>query len=320
MLNFIIRRLLLSCVLVFLVSIISFFIMTMTPGSPFPWADLNPKITPAMREMYKKKFHLDQPLYKQYVLIMGDMFKGTLVSNKDEAPVFRKIGERLPATISLNLLALALAFGFGIPFGVLCARYLGKWPDHWMSILAFVLIALPEFWVAYLAMYALVTVFSVPVFGMETFGVKIQSSFMWALDHFWHLALPAVILSLGSIAVQSRYIRASLAESISEDYIRTARAKGLAEERVFYIHALRNSIRPLITGIGYLLPALLSGSVIIETIFSYPGIGQLGYQAILERDYPTLMTLNFVVAILVLVGTLIADVLYAIVDPRVRVN
>ncbi len=136
----------------------------------------------------------------------------------------------------------------------------------------------------------------------------------------WHLLLPAIMLALGGIAAQSRYIRASMLETLREDYIRTARAKGLDKDTVFYKHALRNSVRPLITGIGGLLPALIGGAVIVETIFAYPGIGQLGYQAMLERDYPTLVTLNFITAVLVLLGNLIADVLYAIVDPRVRLE
>jgi peptide/nickel transport system permease protein len=134
------------------------------------------------------------------------------------------------------------------------------------------------------------------------------------------LAVPGTILAIGGIAAQSRFIRATMAETLREDYIRTARAKGLSEGEVFYRHALRNSIRPLITGIGLLLPALISGAVIIESIFAYPGIGRLGYEAVLERDYPTLVALNFIVAALVLLGNLISDLLYAAVDPRVRLE
>ena len=140
------------------------------------------------------------------------------------------------------------------------------------------------------------------------------------LDRWWHVILPASILAIGGVAVQSRFIRASMIETLREDYIRTARAKGLDENAVFYRHALRNSIRPLITGIGLLLPALIGGAVIIENIFAYPGMGRLGYEAVLERDYPTLVALNFVTAALVLVGNLLADVLYAVVDPRVRLE
>jgi peptide/nickel transport system permease protein len=161
---------------------------------------------------------------------------------------------------------------------------------------------------------------AIPILGTETFGVVFRNGAEVFLDRWWHVMLPASILAIGGIAVQSRFIRASMIESLREDYIRTARAKGLGEGEIFYRHALRNSVRPLITGIGMLLPALIGGAVIIENIFAYPGMGRLGYEAVLERDYPTLVALNFVTAALVLLGNLLADVLYAVVDPRVRLE
>jgi peptide/nickel transport system permease protein len=174
--------------------------------------------------------------------------------------------------------------------------------------------------VADLVLIGLVKFLHVPVLGTQSYGVDFPNVIALGLDRLWHVALPAVILSIGAVAAQSRYIRASMIESMREDYIRTARAKGLAEDVVFYKHALRNSVRPVITGIGGLLPALIGGSVIIETIFAYPGMGRLGYEAVLERDYPTLVALNFVISILVLLGNLISDVLYAVIDPRVRLE
>jgi peptide/nickel transport system permease protein len=158
------------------------------------------------------------------------------------------------------------------------------------------------------------------VLGTHSFGIAFPGAVSMWLDRVWHIALPATILALGGIAVQSRYIRASMLETLREGYVRTARAKGLDEDAVFYKHALRNSIRPLVTGIGGLLPALIGGSVIVETIFAYPGMGRLGYEAVLERDYPTLVALNFIVAGLVLIGNLVSDLLYAVVDPRVRLE
>ncbi len=317
---FIIRRLLLSFVLVFLVSVISFFIMTLTPGSPYPWGDLNPKISEATKEAYRKKFHLDRPLHEQYGLMMRDLFTGKLVSNKDERPVLEKIGERLPATLLLNVVSILLVYGFGVPLGVYAARHRGTRRDRFITLLAFALIALPGFWVAYMLVIVLVDVLGAPLLGLGTFGVEHPNMMIRALDHAWHLLVPAAVLALGGIAVQSRFIRATVTEALSEDYIRTARAKGLPDDAVLYKHALRNSLRPLLTGIGMLLPALLGGTVIIESIFAYPGMGRLGYEAILERDYPLLVTLNFVVAALVLLGNLLADILYAVVDPRVRLQ
>ena len=320
MLPFLVRRLLISVVLLFGISLISFFMITLAPGSPYPWGELNPKITPQVKEMFRKKFHLDRPLYEQYWLNMRDLFTGRLKSIKDDRPVLGRILERMPATITLNVVAIVISLSFGLLLGIYCAKHAGKPPDFWASLGAFVFIAVPTFWVADMAIIGLVKWTPVPVLGTQSFGTDFPNIFSAGLDRMWHVALPAIVLSLGGIAVQSRYIRASMLETLREDYIRTARAKGLEEDAVFYKHALRNSIRPLITGIGGLLPALIGGAVIVETIFAYPGMGRLGYEAVLERDYPTLVALNFIVAALVLLGNLVSDVLYAVVDPRVRLE
>jgi len=317
---FIVRRLLIGVVLLFGISLVSFLMMTMAPGSPYPWGELNPKITPQVREMFKKKFHLDRPIHEQYLLNMRDLFTGRLRSIKDDRPVLGRILERMPATITLNIASITIALSFGLLLGMYCARHAGRPPDLRASLVAFVFIAVPTFWIANLAIIGLVKWTSVPVLGTRSFGIDFPNILASGLDQVWHVALPAVILALGGIAVQSRYIRASMLETLREDYIRTARAKGLDEDVVFYKHALRNSIRPLVTGIGGLLPALLGGAVIVETIFAYPGMGRMGYEAVLERDYPTLVALNFIVAALVLVGNLVSDVLYAVVDPRVRLE
>jgi len=319
-LSFVIRRLMISVVLLFGISIISFLIITMAPGSPYPWGELNPKISPQIKETFRKKFHLDRPLPEQYWLNMKALFTGELRSIKDDRPVISKILDRMPATLALNAAAIVLSLTFGLLLGMLCARHVGRAPDTWISLLAFVFIAVPTFWIANMALIGLVKFTAVPVLGTQSFGIEFTSIFAEALDRLWHIFLPAIVLALGGIAVQSRFIRSSMLETLREDYIRTARAKGLDEEAVFYKHALRNSIRPLVTGIGGLLPALIGGAVIVETIFAYPGMGRLGYEAVLERDYPTLVALNFIVAALVLLGNLASDLLYAVVDPRVRLE
>ncbi len=320
MLNFIFRRLLVGSVLLVLISIVSFFTITLAPGAPYPWGELNPKISPQVKEMYRKKFHLDRPLWEQYTLNMKGLFTGELRSLKDERPVLERIFERLPATVLLNVYSIALALVFGLLWGVWSARRAGTTADMLSSVGAFALIALPGFWIAYLALIGLVNFFGIPVLGTQSYGIEFPNGLTQLLDRLWHIVLPGTILALGGIAVQSRYIRATVLEALQEDYIRTARAKGLPEEEVFYRHALRNAIRPLITGIGALLPALIGGSLIIETIFAYPGMGRLGYEAAIERDYPTLVALNFIVAALILLGNLLSDVLYAVVDPRVRLE
>ena len=249
MLTFILRRLLISVVLLFLISIISFFIITLTPGSPYPWGELNPKITPQVKEAFKKKFHLDRPLHEQYWLNMRDLFSGRLKSIKDDRPVLHRIAERLPATISLNVLAIVLSLTFGLLLGVYAAKHAGRLPDVLTSILAFIFIALPGFWISNLVVIGLVKFTNAPLLGTQTYGIDFPNLLALWLDRFWHIALPATVLSIGGIAAQSRFIRASMIETMREDYIRTAFAKGLAQETVFYKHALRNSIRPLITGI-----------------------------------------------------------------------
>ena len=320
MISFLLRRLALSVVLLFIISLISFFIVTLTPGSPYPWGELNPKISAEVKANFRKKFHLDRPLHEQYAFIMRDLFTGNLRSIKDDRPVMAKILERLPATLALNFTAILISLAFGTLLGVYAARHAGRWQDMVGSFLACLFIALPGFWISYLLAIVLVKEFGVPILGTQSYGIEFPNAAAAELDRVWHLLIPATILALGGLAAQSRYLRATMIETLREDYIRTARAKGLAEEVILYKHALRNSIRPLVTGIGMLLPALISGSVIIESIFAYPGMGRLGYEAVLERDYPTIVALNFVVAALVLLGNLISDLLYAAVDPRVRLE
>ena len=318
--SFIIRRLALSVVLLFIISIISFFIVTLTPGSPYPWGELNPKISAEVKANFRKKFHLDRPLPEQYALMMRDLFTGNLRSIKDDRPVLSRIMERLPATLALNLTAILISLSFGTLLGVYAARHAGRWQDITGSFVAFLFIALPGFWISYVIAILLVKAFGVPILGTQSYGIDFPNIVAATLDRIWHLLIPAVVLSLGGIAAQSRYLRATMIGTLREDYIRTALAKGLAEDVVLFKHALRNSVRPLVTGIGMLLPGLIGGSVVIETIFAYPGMGRLGYEAVLERDYPTLIALNFVVAALVLLGNLISDLLYAAVDPRVRLS
>jgi len=230
---FIIRRLLASVVLLFFISLISFFIITLTPGSPYPWGELNPKVSEDVKRIFREKFHLDKPLHEQYGFIMRDLFTGELRSIKDERPVLAKIAERLPATLALNLGALALSLSFGLLLGVYGARHAGRPPDVITSVLAFVFIALPGFWVSYLLAIGLVNYGAVPILGTHTIGVTFANGLEVFLDRWWHVMLPASILAIGGVAVQSRFIRASMIETLREDYIRTARAKGLDENAVF---------------------------------------------------------------------------------------
>jgi peptide/nickel transport system permease protein len=180
------------------------------------------------------------------------------------------------------------------------------------------LISIPGFFFAYILIIFVVSQFHVPVIGMETFGTAGTSWMQMTMDRIWHLLLPSLLGATGGIAVLSRYVRSQMLEVEGQDYVRTAKAKGLPPEQVHYKHALRNALLPFVTMFGLILPGLIGGSVIIESIFSWPGIGRMAFEAILARDYPIILTVNFVSAVLVLAGTFISDLLYMLVDPRIR--
>ena len=165
-----------------------------------------------------------------------------------------------------------------------------------------------------------VNTFNVPVIGMKTFGMEDANFAFQSMDRLWHLVIPSALSAVGGIAVLSRYVRSQMLEVVGQDYVRTARAKGLSEDSVIYRHALQNALLPFVTMFGFLLPALIGGSVIFEQIFAWPGLGRLGYEAILARDFPVILTINLIAAVLTLAGTLLSDLLYAVVDPRIRLQ
>jgi peptide/nickel transport system permease protein len=279
---------------------------------------LNPKTSPKIVEEMRKNYDLDKPLHVQYFLWLKKLFTGKLYSFKDGKPVFRKIRERLPATLILNITSILLIFGFAIPLGVFSATHRYSFLDNLGTLLAYIGISIPGFWLAYILILGVVKLFGMPVLGMRTFSVEGLSFPGLVLDRIWHLVLPSIILAIGGIAGISRYMRSSMLEVIRQDYIKTARAKGLTEDEVYYKHALRNALLPIITIFGFLIPGLIGGSVIVETVFAWPGIGRLAYQSVLSRDYPTVMTIMTISAFLTLIGNLAADILYAVADPRVR--
>ncbi len=315
-LHFFFRRLLQCIPTLIGITIISFIIIHIAPGSPIG-TTINPKVSPKVVEEMRKNYDLDKPLHIQYVLWLKKLFTGKLYSFKDGRPVGQKIKERLPATILLNLVSLFLIFGLAIPLGVFSATREFSRLDNLSTVLAYLGISIPGFWLAYILILAGVKAFGIPVLGMRSFSLEGAGIIEIALDRAWHIALPSLILAVGGIASISRYMRSSMLEVIRQDYIRTARAKGLSEDEVNYKHALRNALLPMITLLGFMLPALFGGSVIIETVFAWPGIGRLAYQSVLSRDYPTVMTIMTISAFLVLAGNLIADILYGIADPRI---
>ncbi|MFH1671931.1 MAG: ABC transporter permease [Pseudomonadota bacterium] len=317
MLNYLIRRLLQNIPILFGITLISFFIIHLAPGSPIGLT-LNPKASPKIIEQMEKNYDLDKPLLVQYGLWLKKLFTGKLYSFKDGKPVLDKIAERIPATLLLNLVATLIIFSVAIPLGVFSATRRYSWFDNLTTFGAYLGISIPSFWLAYLLILGTVKCFGYPVLGMRSFAVENNTVVTFVLDHLWHLMLPSIILAVGGIAAISRYTRSSMLEVIQQDYIRTARAKGLSEDDIYYKHALRNALLPIVTIFGFLVPTLISGSVIIETVFAWPGIGRLAYQAVLSRDYSVVMTILTFSAALTLIGNMLADVLYAVVDPRIR--
>jgi peptide/nickel transport system permease protein len=267
---------------------------------------------------YRKRFHLDQPWHAQYRLIIADLFTGRLASMKDGRSVLAKIADRFPATLFLAATALVFIYGFGIVIGINAAIHHRQWIDRAWTLATFAGIALPSFWIGYLVILLLARIVHAPVLGTVTLGAENSSMLNALLDRLWHLLVPAAVLALPAIATQARYLRASLLDVLETDYIRTARAKGAPADNVIYGHALRNAVRPLITNFGILLPALLGGSIIVETIFAWPGIGRLAYEAVLERDYPVLVALNLVTALVVVLAAIVSDLVNAWADPRLR--
>ncbi len=318
MLAFIGRSAVQKLMTLFFVSVVSFLIIHLAPGQPSQVDPLNPKFTPEMVERYRQEFHLDEPLYIQYVYFYRDLFSGHTISWKDNQPVLKKIWERFLNSLPLFVLGTLLTWTISFPLGIRSAIYRGGVYDRSVTFFSYLLISIPGFFFAYILIILVVSRLHVPVIGMETFGIKDVSYLHNMMDRLWHLLLPSVLSATAGIAMLSRYVRSQMLEVQGQDYVRTARAKGLPSEKVHYKHALRNALLPFVTMFGLILPGLISGSVIIESIFSWPGIGRLAFEAILARDYPIILTVNFVSAVLVLIGTFISDLLYMVVDPRIR--
>ena len=326
--TYLIRRFLLIIPTFIGISLVTFIIVQMAPGSPI-FLKLHKAggaggsaVTQEAIEQTKKLYGLDKPLPVRYVLWLGKLVTLDFGdSYKDHRPVLEKIGETLPVTIQLNLTSLFLIYLVAIPLGVYSATHQHSIGDTLATLFLFILYSLPSFWVAMLLMYFLcggahLNLF--PAAGVSSYGAE---SLGWAAqlwDRVWHLILPVGCLSYAGFAGLSRYARAGLIETIRQDYVRTARAYGFSERTIIYRYALRNSLIPIITLLGALIPSLIGGSVIIESIFSIPGMGKLAFEAILSRDYPLIMGILSITAMLTLIGLILSDILYAMVDPRIK--
>jgi peptide/nickel transport system permease protein len=332
MIIYLIKRLCAMVPVIIGVTLITFLIIHLAPGKPTDvMTELNPKITPEARARLEKYYGLDKPLHIQYglwlkriaLLDFGNSF------STDSRPVIDKIWDkklpvmdrRLSVTILINLLSMLLIIAIAIPTGVYSATRPYSLGDRISTVFVFIGFATPAFWLSLLLMM----LFSVkldwlPISGLKSLNYASLSASSQLFDKAMHLILPLFVSAFGGIAGMSRYMRSSMIEAIHNDYITTARSKGLSERAVIYKHALRNALLPLVTILGMSIPGLVGGSIIFETIFGIPGMGQLSFQAIMSRDYPVIMGLMTISALLTMIGNLLADISYALVDPRIRIR
>ncbi len=304
------------------ITLISFFIIHLAPGKPTDiLAELNPKITPEAREKLEKYYGLDKPIIVQYGIWIKRLIKldfGESFST-DKRPVWDKIKERLPITILINVLSLVLVILIAIPIGVSSAIHQYSLYDKITTVAVFLGFAMPTFWLALLLMILFgIYLDWLPISGIKSLNYDNLSTGGKIWDMASHLILPVLLEAFGGLAGLSRYMRSNMLEVIRADYITTARAKGLSERIVIYKHAMRNALLPIITILGLSIPGLIGGSVIFETIFAIPGMGQLFYMSVMTRDYPLIMGVLTIGAVLTLIGNILADAGYAVADPRIR--
>ncbi|HHE31876.1 MAG TPA: ABC transporter permease [Chlorobaculum parvum] len=320
MLKYILKRLLIVVPLVFGVLTLTFFIIRLAPGDPSAFF-IQPGISPNVAEQIRQQYGLNDPLPVQYVKWLGSVLHGDFGRSFSRAqePVFDVIAQALPVTMTIAILTLIANFVFGIIIGVISAVRQNSFLDRFLTVTALFFYSMPEFWLALMMIILFALKWPLfPVSGLNEVGAESYSAFGFITDRIWHLVLPVTVLSINGAAGIARYVRGSMLEVIRQDYIRTARAKGLSERVVIVKHALRNALLPVVTLMGSSLPFIFSGALFIEVIFAFPGMGRVTVEAIFARDYPLIIANTFVSGTMIVLGNLLADVLYAVVDPRIK--
>ena len=330
MVGYLLKRLLEMIPTLLGITLISFFIIHLAPGKPTDiLTELNPKITPEARERLEKMYGLDKPVIVQYGLWLKRIVQldfGESFST-DRRPVMQKIWDtkqplldrRLFITVMLNVITTLIILMIAIPIGVTSATHQNTLYDKVMTTSVFIGFAVPSFWLALLLMILFgVSLGWLPISGLKSMNYDSLSLAGKVWDRVSHLILPVFISAFGGLAADSRYMRGSMLEVVRQDYVTVARAKGLPERIVVYKHALRNALLPLITLLGLSVPGLIGGSVIMETVFGIPGMGQLFFMSVTTRDYPMIMCLLTIGGVLTLLGNLMADIGYMLADPRIR--
>jgi peptide/nickel transport system permease protein len=326
MLVYALRRLVLAIPLLIGITFVSFLVIHLAPGDPTAMLmsqDPNAPFNPELYKQMVKEFGLDKPLHVQYWnwlsrLVRLDFGRSFAPHSR---PVLAMIGERLPITLLLNIVEMLIIVALAVPIGVLSATRQYSGFDKATTVFVFIGFATPDFWLALLLMILFgVQLGWLPISGLRSMNAEYMSFWRQQVDFLSHLLLPIIVATFGGLAGFSRYMRQSMLEVVRQDYIQSARAKGLAESVVVGKHALRNAMLPIVTILGLSLPGLIGGSVIVESIFAIPGMGQLMVQAAFERDYPVLMGNLVIVSTITLLANLAADVAYGLVDPRIRVG
>ena len=319
MTGFLLRRLAASLLLLFLVATGTFFLVRLAPGDPTDLFE-GKRITREQREHLHRLYGLDRPLGEQYARWLGALVRGDLgISLSQQRPVATAIAEAFPATLLLATAAVVVEYGAALLLGIAAARRRGGWADQAIRIGSMIFYSQPAFWMGLMLILLFAYVWRVlPASHMHSIDTDLMSPAGRALDLLRHLILPALTIGLYNAGSTLRFVRGSLIEILGMDYIRTARAKGLSERRVLWVHGLRNALTPLLQLFALSFPALLNGSLLTEIVFAWPGLGRLTFGAILSRDYPLILGLTLFGTALVVLGNLLADLLHAAVDPRVR--
>ena len=323
MVAYILKRALLMIPILLGITLLSFTVMHMAPGGPAEaQMEFSSKASAEARERLRKLYGADQPVHKQYItwlkkfvtLDFGEAFA-------DGRKVKDKILERLPITLTINLLSLFVVLLIAIPIGIMSATHQYSTLDRASTMFVFVGYSMPSFWMALLLIYLLGVQWGIlPISGKESLDTTGFTAWQWLSDRASHLILPVFVSAIGGLAGFSRYMRNNMLEVLRQDYIRTARAKGLPENTVIYKHALRNALLPVVTMIGLNVGHLVAGAVLTETVFAWPGLGRLIFDSILHRDYPVMLGGLLLVSVCVVVGNLLADLAYAVIDPRIRLE
>jgi peptide/nickel transport system permease protein len=335
-LNYLLKRALLMIPTLFGIVVVSFLVMKLAPGDPsalkFGGAEQAAagmdaeRGTEAAIKRFREKFHFDKPVHIQFGYFLKRLATGDMIFFQRERPIWPELWDALKVTVLLNSIVFVLIYAISIPTGIWSAAFPHSRTDKLVTIVLFLLYSLPSFWVAELLRMGVMSTWwttvgltppVLPIMGLHTSGATDLTAWGRFLDYVRHVVLPVGCLTYGGLAYISRQMRSGMLEVIRQDYIRTAEAKGCSKSRVILVHALRNSLFPIITLLASLLPFLVGGSVIIEYIFNIPGMGKLSFECILRREYDFVMTTLLLSAVLTLIGILVSDVLYVLVNPRV---